>query len=66
MNMKEKNLFAKIISFSSSFGKEHINYYDEELCNSILNIMLSFLTKKYNNDCDDLNKLVCEGKLSQK
>lgn len=60
-----KNLFAKIISFSS-FGKEHINYYDEELCNSILNIMLSFLTKKYNNDFDDLNKLVCEGKLSQK
>ena len=61
-----KNLFAKIISFSSSFGKEHINYYDAKLCNSILNIMLSFLTKKYNNDCDDLNKLVCEGKLSQK
>lgn len=61
-----KNLFAKIISFSSSFRKEYINYYDEKLCNSILNIMLSFLTQKYNSDCDDLNMLVCEGKLGQK
>lgn len=28
--------------------------------------MLSFLTQKYNSDCDDLNMLVCEGKLGQK
>lgn len=62
-----KNLFSKIIThYEYKSQNKHIDFYNENECNEICNIMMSYLSKKYWDDHNDLSNLVKQGIISEK
>ena len=62
-----KNLFSKIIThYEYKSQNKHIDFYNENECNEICNIMMSYLSKKYWDDYNDLSNLVKQGIISEK